>query len=642
MKENKPKQKSESFDQGKFVPNVLDKVYAQLGISANQEKVAPEEEARILSLFAKEADAFVPNVLPAVQQQIHVSAAQEQVTAEEEKRIIGLFAQEGSAFVPNILPEVAALEHIGLAQEKVSAHDEKKIISAVAKESKAFVPNDLAVIEQTCGTVKINETQEALELNEKMKNEAGAFLAAGESNVYAKTGLKKAGFFAWLFSKKGIIASSAALTATAAAVVLAVVLSQGGATAVSLTPADGSVTLVNVALTPASAAATTTTSAQAVKALAAASATTTSSNTYTPEASYAVTSKGLATASSFTPKNYSATLAFNNVVNSDVEAPSFSSTLLSNAYSTGYLETKDASKTNVITLRIISSDLNYNNSDVQELYRSKMDAYLTSQKIYAAIEFADAGDINSDLNTFLGNGNSNAVTQQIYEIYDKLISNTHIADYTSYKSGTSSAATAAKTSFATYAKLLRSDSEDFRYRFNGYLTTIVTGAFSDQGRQYILNATDLLYKAYKGQIKVTSPIQDEQALMMYEDAISYVSRSDRYRTDSYYYSSASSANDYVPVSTLPRPDQVNSTNVGSAVQAVRDYLLLEHLSNEEEVIDFIGEAAHEAANQATHGGLPDPYSDHRDPGKHDHGDGPDDPDWGGGGDRGHDHGDWTW
>jgi hypothetical protein len=45
MKENKRKQKSESFDQGKFVPNVLDKVYAQLGISANQEKVSRKKSS---------------------------------------------------------------------------------------------------------------------------------------------------------------------------------------------------------------------------------------------------------------------------------------------------------------------------------------------------------------------------------------------------------------------------------------------------------------------------------------------------------------------------------------------------------------------------------------------------------------------
>jgi hypothetical protein len=53
-----------------------------------------------------------------------------------------------------------------------------------------------------------------------------------------------------------------------------------------------------------------------------------------------------------------------------------SSSLLSSAYSKGYLETKDATKDNVITLRIISSDLHYNNASVQALYRSAMDNYL--------------------------------------------------------------------------------------------------------------------------------------------------------------------------------------------------------------------------------------------------------------------------
>jgi hypothetical protein len=93
MKENKRKQKSESFDQGKFVPNVLDKVYAQLGISANQEKVSPEEEQRILSLFVKEADAFVPNVLPAVKRKAHVITPEEKIDPAAEAKIIGIFGR---------------------------------------------------------------------------------------------------------------------------------------------------------------------------------------------------------------------------------------------------------------------------------------------------------------------------------------------------------------------------------------------------------------------------------------------------------------------------------------------------------------------------------------------------------------------
>jgi hypothetical protein len=192
-----------------------------------------------------------------------------------------------------------------------------------------------------------------------------------------------------------------------------------------------------------------------------------------------------------------------HVAPSNTEAPAFSSSLLSSAYSKGYLETKDATKDNVITLRIISSDLRYNNTSVQNLYRSAMDNYLKSQKIYAAIEFDDTADINSDLNAFMAKGNDSSLTNQIYEIYDKLMSETHITDYASYQSGATSYAHAEATSFATYAELLAADSAEFRTKLNGYLTTIVTGAFSDTGLQYVLNATDLIYKAYKG--KSASP-----------------------------------------------------------------------------------------------------------------------------------------
>jgi hypothetical protein len=79
-----------------------------------------------------------------------------------------------------------------MAQEKLSPR-RKEIVKAIQKEASVFVPNDLSALEQICGTVKVNETQEALELNEKMKNEAGAFLAPSENQVYAKTGLKKRG-----------------------------------------------------------------------------------------------------------------------------------------------------------------------------------------------------------------------------------------------------------------------------------------------------------------------------------------------------------------------------------------------------------------------------------------------------------------
>jgi hypothetical protein len=251
MKENKRKQKSESFDQGKFVPNVLDKVYSQLGISANQEKVSPEDEQRILSLFAKEADAFVPNVLPAVKAKAHVIAPEDRIDPAAEAKIIGMLAAEASAFVPNVLPAVAKAEKIELAQEKLSPLEEKKVVKAIQKEASVFVPNDLSALEQICGTVKVNETQEALELNEKMKNEAGAFLAPSENRVYAQAGLKKRGFFAWLLSTKGIAISSGVVAATAAAVTLAIVLNTGSSA--TLLPAAGAVTVVNVAVTPASA-----------------------------------------------------------------------------------------------------------------------------------------------------------------------------------------------------------------------------------------------------------------------------------------------------------------------------------------------------------------------------------------------------
>jgi hypothetical protein len=271
-----------------------------------------------------------------------------------------------------------------------------------------------------------------------------------------------------------------------------------------------------------------------------------------------------------------------------------------------------------------------------------MDNYLKSQKIYAAIEFEDTADINSDLNAFMAKGNDSGLTDQIYEIYDKLMSETHIADYTSYESGATSYAHAEATSFAKYAELLATDSPEFRTKLNGYLTTIVTGAFSDTGLQYVLNATDLIYKAYKGEISVTSPLNDERMAYPYMDAIAHLAQNQNYLNPTYYYSSTVDANDYKPVTSLPDPHSLTSADLNAAIQAVRDRFIADNTQDEEAVIELIRTAKDKAANQTTEEGLPDPYRDHRDDGHHDHGDGPDDPNWGGGGDRHDDEDDGGW
>jgi hypothetical protein len=259
------------------------------------------------------------------------------------------------------------------------------------------------------------------------------------------------------------------------------------------------------------------------------------------------------------------------VAPSNTEAPAFSSSLLSSAYSKGYLETKDATKDNVITLRIISSDLHYNNASVQNLYRSAMDNYLKSQKIYAAIEFEDTADINSDLNAFMAKGNDSSLTNQIYEIYDKLMSETHIADYTNYQIWNHFLRPRGSDELCKICRAPCDRLPEFRTKLNGYLTTIVTGAFSDTGLQYVLNATDLIYKAYKGQISVTSPVNNERMVYPYMDD-RRITQNLNYLNPTYYYSSTVDANDYKPVTSLPDPHSLTSADLASAIQAVRDYV----------------------------------------------------------------------
>jgi len=589
MKEKRPKLKPESSKQGSSAPDALGQVYGRPGISASQEKVSKKDERRILAQLSKEGSLFVPNVWPVLKEKCRVIAK----------------------------------------SEMVAPKDEKRILNAVRAEADSFIPDDLASVEQTCGTVQILDTQEALAFNEKMKNEAGSFLASSKDGLYAQTGLRqKAGFWGRNHFGRNLVISGSAIGAVAAITVLAIALT--GSNSASLTPASGSVTFVNLKITPASANAETTSEVLKKKSVLAVSDS--SANIYQPESSFEINSNGNGSAASLTAKNYSAAQVGQVIdLPGDVTAPEFSTTWLNGSFEKGYLETKRNDVANSIEVKIASSDLGYyQNEQVQNMYRQQIVSFLKENYIYSGISFNDTTETSEELAAF-GSNHQPEETEQIYGIYDRLVTDPTIEG----------------ADFATYAACLDGDSEAFRTSFADSLKQIIAAPLSDNGRNGVIAAVDIAYKTYKGVMKtsVQSPFANDEYSYerCREDLIDMISP--QYEWDSYFFYSDVDADDYAPVTVSPDPHWIfdpDSSEYKQAVQAVRDYLIIKNCATEKGFLALMADLSEAAELESQSPDdefsdyLYDPDYEDRDPGDWYHGDGPEDhpDDWGHGGEWG--------
>jgi len=590
MKEKRPKLKSESFKQGTFVPDALNRIYDRLGISATQEKISKKEEKALLAHFANEASSFVPNAWPVIKQKCHVI----------EKA------------------------------ELVAYKDEKRIIARIAREGDAFVPADLSLIEQACGTTKILDSQETLSFNEKMKNEAGSFLASSKDDLISQTGIKeKSGFWSRGRLAKRLAIPGGALGAAAIVTILAIGLT--ASTGAALTPAAGSVSFVNLKITPASAKTDENGDTNGQYGPLLAPPAQSIANTYKPESSFKIEDNGNGSAPSLTAKNYSGAQVKKAIkLDSDVAAPKFSTAWLAGSFEKGYLETKQKDTANTIEVKIASSDKNYaTNDQIQNMYRQQIVSFLKSNYIYSEIVFANTSNLSEEMSKFALT-HSAEETSQIYDIYDCLIPDEKGTDFT------------------TYASYLDTDSETFRASFSESLKQIAAAPLSDNGRNGVLAAVDIAYRTYKQAMKtsVWSPFFDDE--YSYErcrdDFIEIISS--KFALDSYFFYSDVGAENYLPVSAPTDPYEFfghDYNEFKQAFQAVRDYLILTRCGTEEDFLDLVDELGQAAVlesenpNSDFNNYLFDPDFEDRDPGDWHHGDGPEDhPDWGHGGEWGND------
>jgi hypothetical protein len=317
-----------------------------------------------------------------------------EVTPEDEASILGSLKAESASFVPDKLADV--MKKAGVEAPVIEKEDEETILSSINKESSSFVPNDLLAIQKATGTVPLPSDQESLAIHEKVKNEGDLMVKEAEKEVFAKTGTRRRWSLSESFkSHKVTWISSLALGATAVAVAVGFIVTNGN-----------KVTTTTMAYVSVSVQSASSYQKPVSGAYLAEAATTTTANTYTPSFSFVADSKNIAKASTLSADNYSASLVKAKIssLTSDIEAPSLiANKLLPPSYDLGYLETKDRTLKNNITVTIYSDSSAFS-SQYEASYKSAINDYLTKNSIYADVNITALTD--STLNSYISDASS--------------------------------------------------------------------------------------------------------------------------------------------------------------------------------------------------------------------------------------------
>ena len=290
-----------------------------------------------------------------------------EVSPLEEKKILSQLNAEAYAFVPDKLMDIMAACHL---DSSVAPEDEEAIVAALEGESQAFTPHSLNAVQKATNTYNPALDTASLALNEKVKNEGADIVPNVEDQVYEKTGAHRHFSF-----KKHWIAWTSGVLVSAASIAMVVMVTNG----TFATSAEG--TYVSVSVTPASYAASQTSVAYAYNSNSA----TTTMNSNTPKWSFSADASNLVELSTFSADNYSAKLVAYTPT-SKVQAYEMVKNLVAPSYKSGYLETKDPSVRNLITITVSSTQSDYSSKYADE-YQSQVNAALTSNKIYATVNF---------------------------------------------------------------------------------------------------------------------------------------------------------------------------------------------------------------------------------------------------------------
>lgn len=544
-------------------------------------EVTSEDEKALLGSLKAEAASFVPDALPKV-----LSATQQKtsVSPEEEKIILTSLKLEAAHFVPDKLQDILKACHIDQGVDEASEED---IVKALEGEGQAFTPHALGSVEKATGTYNPYYDQADLALKEKVKNEGNDIVPDVESKVYAETGVKRKRFS----FKNHWIAWTSGLAVAAASIATIVVVSSGA----FQTVASGS--YVSVSITPASYAATTS------SVLCAYSATTSSGsvNSYTPSWDFSADKNNLVSASSLTPANYSAKLVGVSLASSK-QAYEVAQALVAPSYEKGYLETKDPSVKNVITINVLSSQSDYE-SKYADAYKTSINNALTGSKIYAEIRF-NVVDLSTSLT-----GVNETTAQKLVRVYWALNQQVGLAELKAIPSSVLDALDNLSSSLKTArlsSRALQASQEamalSYAYYAKTKTTTLSKSDYENDKATLIGHAGSLPWATSQNLAHVQAGLTK----------------------DAYYFMG----------------DSIGGTDGGSEwhlFQEIRGYLMSTREKSASDYVSYLAEVT--AASDLAHtsdGVMPDGYNNDRpDQGGHEHGDGPNSGNWGPGG------GDWT-
>lgn len=290
------------------------------------------------------------------------------------KNLQNIIKREGQSFVPNVIDDVYASLGISFKQNEKQPLDIEK---SLKKEGTHFVPNIIDNVYASCNISKqVNKPDE--EIENHLKDEKNSFIPNVKKPVYAAINAKKPRLsFINFITKPATIAfmSAGLIAAIATAVVMPNILSDNSSSSSDPYIIPGEATYEsNVNMTIVSA-----------------------SKSFSPDVLYSLQNNGMVNGDKVIPlddysneiiKNINSTSS-SKALNSSYSLISFTKTYLTTALNLGYIERKDISKTNEITIEIsaIASDSDYYTGALSKL-TSLVDDFLYENKVVASVNLA--------------------------------------------------------------------------------------------------------------------------------------------------------------------------------------------------------------------------------------------------------------
>lgn len=555
--------------------------------------------------------------------------AKSEVTAAEEKSILAALKMESSSFVPDKLDSI--MKEAGVKASTVSAHEEKKILSSIKSEANSFVPDGLLAVQQATGTVALPTDQESLAIHEKVKNEGAAFVKEAEPKVLKETGTKKRWSFAASFKAHKVSwIGGALLTGTAAAVAVGILLPNN-----TPTTTVNALAYVSVSVESASSYAKSSATSPAYDETATLSAASTA-NTYIPSFSFVANNKNLAKKDSLSADNYSATLVKAKIatISADISAPELiASKILPPSYDLGYLETKDKTLRNNITITIRSDDASFA-TNYQQSYQDAVNAYLNTNKIYADVTFATSTDTTAS--DYLS-GLSEEKAQKVVKAYG-FLSNNGVDD----------------TNKDLFMKALAKEDDEALDGLIEAFNAVASTPLSEEALSSVHDGITLSYyryiTGYKLDTKETANRLKKAFVRHFQNIASLFPWSmpnpddlDEFFDDDSYYINANAALEG-KATTYAEGLADNMRNAGDVLSVyfrIRDLInaSTNNANKFEDLMDSVTERVSRFAKDGNEGAFPD--GDEHDHGGHDHGNGNQGDGWGdGGGDWDYDDDNW--